>query len=41
MMALSSMMHPEPMMIGPAMANIVALGWIMVPKGCFKKEKEK
>ena len=31
MMAPSSMIQPEPMTIGPAMANMVALGWTMVP----------
>lgn len=30
--ALSSMMHPDPITMGPAIANIVALGCTMVPK---------
>ena len=33
MMAPSSIMHPEPMTIGPAMAKMVALGWTIVPGG--------
>ena len=33
MMALSSMIHPEPMTMGPAMAKMVAFGWTMVPVG--------
>ena len=33
MIALPSMMHPDPITIGPAMAKMVALGWTMVP-GC-------
>ena len=31
MIAPSSMMHPEPMTIGPAMAKMVAFGWTIVP----------
>lgn len=31
MIAPSSIMHPEPMMIGPPAANIVAFGCTMVP----------
>ena len=30
-MAPSSMMHPEPITMGPAMAKMVAFGWTMVP----------
>ena len=33
MMAPSSMMQPEPMTMGPAMAKMVALGWTIVPGG--------
>ena len=31
MMAPSSMMQPEPMTMGPAMAKMVAFGWTIVP----------
>lgn len=31
MMTPSSMIHPEPMTIGPAIANIVAFGCIIDP----------
>lgn len=39
--ALSSMMHPEPMTMGPEIANIVALGCTIVPVEKFNPSRVK